>query len=204
VSVRSVLFGVLLALSLVAPTVAQNVPVRIRGTIVGLEGNVLTVKSATSTMKVALNDGYSVTYIVKSDLSKLGPGSHVGTAAVPQPDGTLRALEVQIFNDTVNPPDAHRPWDVAPASTMTNARVDTMSSTTVDKVDGRLLLLKYKDGEQKVFVPANVPVVTYAPADKSALVPGANVIIVNAAKRDDGTYATSGVNVGKDGLVPPM
>jgi hypothetical protein len=55
-----------------------------------------------------------------------------------------------------------------------------------------------------VFVPANVPVVTYAPADKSALVPGANVIIVNAAKRDDGTYATSGVNVGKDGLVPPM
>jgi hypothetical protein len=204
VSLRAVLFGALLALSLVVPSFAQGAPARIRGTIVGLDGNVLTVKSGVSTMKVALNDGYSVTYIVKSDLSKIGPGSHVGTAAVPQPDGTLKALELQIFNETVNPPDAQRPWDVAPSSTMTNAHVDTMASTTVDKVDGRILLLKYKDGEQKVFVPANVPVVTYAPADKSALVPGAAIIIVNATKRDDGTYATSGVSVGKDGLVPPM
>lgn len=203
-SVKAVLLGVLLALSLVAPSLAQNAPARIRGSIVSLDGNVLTVKSPTSTMKVALNDNLRVTYIVKSDLSKVGPGSHVGTAAVPQPDGTLRALEIQIFNDTVNPPDVHRPWDVAPSSTMTNARVDTMASTTVDKVDGRILLLKYKDGEQKVFVPANVPVVTYAPADKSALVPGANVFIISATKRDDGSYATSGVNVGKDGLVPPM
>jgi hypothetical protein len=66
------------------------------------------------------------------------------------------------------------------------------------------LLLKYKDGEQRVFVPANVPVVTYAPTDRSALVPGANVFIFSATRRDDGTYATAGVSVGKDGLVPPM
>ena len=201
---KAILTSALLAVAIAAPAFAQSAPVRIRGSIVGLDGNVLTVKTPTSTVKVALNDNYTVTYIVKSDLSKIGPGSHVGTAAVPQADGTLRALELQIFNDTVNPPDSSRAWDVAPGSSMTNAVIDTMSSTTVDKGEGRVLVLKYKDGEQHVFVPANVPVVTYAHADKSALVPGANVIIVNAAKKDDVSLSTSGINVGKDGLVPPM
>jgi hypothetical protein len=201
---RTLLLAALLAVTLAGSALAQSAPARLRGTIVGLDGNVLTVKTATATAKVMLADGASVVYIVKSDLSKIGPGSFVGTAAVPQADGTLRALELQIFNDTVKPPDAHRPWDVAPSSSMTNATISTMSSTTVDKVDGRMLLLKYKDGEERVFVPANVPVVTYAPADKSALVPGANVIIINATRHDDGTYATTNVNVGKDGLVPPM
>ena len=201
---RTVLFALLLALTLAGSALAQNAPVRLRGTVVGLEGNVLTVKTATATAKVALADNVSVVYIVKSDLSKIGPGSHVGTAAVPQSDGTLRALELQIFNDTVNPPDAHRQWDVAPASTMTNAVIGTMSATTVEGINGRMLLLKYKDGEQRVFVPGNVPVVTYAPADKSALVPGASILIFSATRRDDGTLVTTNVNVGKDGLVPPM
>jgi hypothetical protein len=201
---KTVLLAALLGLTLAGSALAQDAPVRVRGTVAGLEGNVLTVKTATGTAKVALPDNVSVAYIVKSDLSKIALGSRVGTAAVPQPDGSLRALELQIFNDTVNPPDAHRPWDAAPSSTMTNATISTMESTTVDKVDGRMLLLKYKDGEQRVFVPANVPVVTYVRADKSALVPGANIIIMNATRREDGTFATNGVNVGKDGLVPPM
>jgi hypothetical protein len=203
---RSVLLGALLALTLAAPSFAQ-VPaqrVTIRGAIVALDGNVLTVKSPTSTMKVTLNDGYTVLYMVKSDLSKIAPGSYVGTAAVPQADGSLRALEVQIFGDALKPPEGHRPWDVAPSSTMTNATIAAMSSTTVDKVEGRVLTLKYKDGEQRIFVPANAPVVSFVVADKAALVPGANIIIMNAAKKDDGSLSTSGINVGKDGLVPPM
>jgi hypothetical protein len=201
---KAVLLGAVLALTLAAPSFAQSQSVRVRGTVVSLDGNVLTVKSPTATIKVTLNDSYSVAYLVKSDLSKVAPGSYVGTAAVPQADGSLRALELTIFNETVKPPDGYRPWDVAPSSTMTNATVSTMTSTTVDKVEGRVLVLKYKDGEQRVFVPANVPVVTYLPADKSALVPGANIIMMNATKREDGTVTTSSVNVGKDGLVPPM
>jgi hypothetical protein len=87
---------------------------------------------------------------------------------------------------------------------MTNATVDTIASASVDKVEGRVMVIKYKDGEKKVFVPTNVPVITYVPADKAALTPGAHIIIVAATKNDDGSYTTSGVNVGKDGLVPPM
>jgi hypothetical protein len=202
--VKVFLAAVALSLALAAPSFAQNQPVRVRGQIVSLEGNVLTVKTAASTVKVTLNDPVRVTYLVKSDLSKIGPGSYVGTAAVPQADGTLRALELQVFNDTVKPPDGHQAWDSAPGSTMTNATISEMSSTTVDKVDGRILLLKYKDGEQRVLVPSNVPVVTFAPADRSALVPGANIIITNATKHEDGSLTTAAVNVGKDGLVPPM
>lgn len=154
---RAVLAGIILSLTLCAPSFAQSQPLRVRGQIVSLDGNVLTVKTAAATTKITLNDGFTVVYLVKGDLSKIAPGSYVGTAAIPQPDGTLRALELQIFNDTVKPPDGHQAWDSVPGSTMTNATISQMASTTVDKVDGRMLVLKYKDGEQRVFVPTNVP-----------------------------------------------
>jgi hypothetical protein len=77
-----------------------------------------------------------------------------------------------------------------------------MSATTVDKVEGRMLLLKFKDGEKKVFVPANAPVVAYVPADRAAITPGANVMLF-AVKKDDGSLSAASVNVGKDGLVIP-
>ena len=86
---------------------------------------------------------------------------------------------------------------------MTNATVETIAPQTVDKVSGQTLMVKYKDTEKKVFVPANAPIITYVTADKSALTPGAHVII-NATTAADGTLATTGVQVGKDGLVPPM
>jgi hypothetical protein len=180
-------------------------PSRIRGTIVSFTGGVLTVQGVGTTYKVALPDNVAVTWITKSDLANIGPNSFVGTVAVPQADGTLKAVEVQIFPEALRGRgEGNRPWDSVPNSSMTNATVDTIASATVDKVDGRVMVIKYKDGEKKVFVPANVPVITYVPADKAALTPGAHIIIVAATKADDGTYTTTGVNVGKDGLVPPM
>src|ERR1019366_3333814 len=98
-------------------------------------------------------------------------------------DGTLRATEVQIFPENVRGRgEGNRPWDSIPNSSMTNATVDTIASATVDKVDGRFMTIKYKDGEKKVFVPLNAPVVTSVPGDKSALTPGAHVIIMGAVK----------------------
>lgn len=189
-----------------ATAVAQapaGTPIRIRGTIVSFDGSVLTVQGAAATYKVNLPDNVRVSYVVKSDLSKIGPNSYVGAVAVPQPDGSLKAVAVSIFPETLRGAgEGSQPWDSVPNSTMINATIDTIAPTTVDKVDGRTILLKYKDGEKQVFVPVGTPITTSAPADKSALTPGAHVIMISAVKAADGSITAASVNVGKDGLVP--
>jgi hypothetical protein len=126
-------------------------------------------------------------------------GSYIGTAVMPQPDGTLRALEVQVFPPSMRGiGEGSRPFDAAPGSTMTNGTTGTIVST-----NGRMLTVTYKGGEKKVFVPDGVPLVSYAPADRSALTPGANVL-VTATRAADGTVTASHVLVGKNGLIPPM
>lgn len=194
-----------LAGALGATALAQTpATVRLRGTIGSLAGNTLTVQGAATTYSVTLPDQPRVTFVVKSDISKIGPNTYIGTIAVPQPDGTLKAVEVQIF------PEAQRgvgegshPWDSVANGTMTNATVATIAPERIDKIDGQTMTVKYKDSTAKVFIPAGAPIVTYAPADKSALVPGAHVI-VTATKGADGGYTSTNVQVGKDGLVPPM
>jgi hypothetical protein len=188
----------------VGATASAQEAMRIRGTVVSLEGSTLTVAGAASTYKVALPDNVRVTWIEKSSLAKVGPNSYIGTVAVPQPDGTLRATEVQLFPEAMRGVgEGSRPWDSVPNSSMTNATVDTITDTKVDKVDGRFMTVKYQDGEKKVFVPATVPVITYAPGDKAALTRGAHVIILGQ-KTADGSFSAANVNVGKGGLVPPM
>jgi hypothetical protein len=178
---------------------------RIRGAIVSFNGGVLTVAGVATTYKIALPEAATVTWIEKSSLANIGANSFIGTVAVPQPDGSLRAVEVQLFPEALRGRgEGTRPWDTVPNSSMTNGTVDTIASASVDKIDGRVMVIKYKDEEKKLFVPANVPVITYAPADKDALTPGAHVIIAAAMKTPDGSFTANGVSVGKDGLVPPM
>lgn len=185
--------------------VAQAQRVNVRGTIVALDGNVLSVNAAGETSKIVLADNFNVNLVVKSDLAKIVAGTYVGTAALPRSDGTLRAQEVLIFPEAMRGRgEGFRPWDLTPESTMTNATVDAVVPRRVDRVEGRMLTLKYKDGEKQVFVPANAPIVTFEPGERSMLVPGARVVIIGATKRDDGFLAAAGVNVGKDGLMPPM
>ena len=181
---------------------AQGAPTAVRGELVSLAGNTMTVKTATSTVAVTVPDDLRVQYVVKSDISKIGPGTFIGTAAVPQADGSYRALEIQFFNQQNHPGETDRAWDVAPKSTMTNATIAEMSAVSVDKVDGRMLTLKWAGGEKKIFVPASAPVVSFEPATRAALVPGANVMLF-AVKKDDGSMSTPSVNVGKDGLKIP-
>jgi hypothetical protein len=83
---------------------------------------------------------------------------------------------------------------------MTNATVEQ----TVAGVDGQTVRVKYKDGEKTIIVPPNVPIVTYVPGDRSDLKPGAKIFIVAAQKQPDGTLSAARVNVGRDGLTPPM
>jgi hypothetical protein len=189
----------------IAQTQTPVQTVNVRGVITAFDGNVLTVTTPTGTSKVTLNEGAQVRLVVKSSLAKIVPGAYVGTAAEPQADGMLRAQEVLLFPESLRGRgEGHRPWDLTPKSTMTNATVDEMTPRVVDRVEGRVLTLKYKDGEKQVFVPANVPIVTFEPGDKSMLVSGAHVVIIGATKRDDGSHAAAAVNVGKGDLVPPM
>jgi len=196
---------VALTLAFGAAALAQAPPTqRIRGTITSADGGVLTVQGAASTYKIAYPDNVRTTWVLKSDLSKIGPNTYIGTVAVPQPDGSLRATEVQVFPEAQRGVgEGQRPWDTIPNGSMTNGTVETIASTTVDKVDGRVMTVRYKDTEQKVFVPLNAPIVTFMPTDKTAFTTGAHVI-VTATKNSDGTYTAASVQVGQDGLVPPM
>jgi hypothetical protein len=174
---------------------------RIRGDIVALDGTTLQVKARTGeSLTVLLADNYTVGAVVKRDLSAVVPGTYIGTATLQRPDGTLQSLEVLVFPEAARGSnEGHYPWDLQPGSMMTNATVSEV--TAVDA--GRKLTLKYKDGEKVVVVPADAPVVTFEPGTRAMLVPGAHVMF-GATKAQDGTLTASRVNVGKDGVVPPM
>jgi hypothetical protein len=142
-----------------------------------------------------------VSGVVTTQLSEIKPGSYIGVSAMPQPDGSQRALHVHIFPEPMRGvAEGHFPWDVQPSSTMTNATVEQI----VAGVDGQTITVKYKDGEKKVVVPTDVPIVTYLPGDKGELKPGAKIFIVAAQKQPDGTLSAARVSVGRDGLTPPM
>jgi outer membrane lipoprotein SlyB len=194
----------LAAMGLLAATAAsaQNVPpVRVRGTIASINGQDLTVTSRDgSTVAVKLAPDYMVTAVVKADMSDIAVGKFVGIAAMPQGSEPERALEVLIFPEAARGSgEGHYAWDLMPESTMTNATI----TESVDKVDGRTLTLKHKDGETRIAVPSNVPIVTFAPGDRNLLVADAGVM-VPAAKQPDGTFTASRILVGKDGVKPPM
>jgi hypothetical protein len=182
---------------------AQQPPaVRIRGTIEAVDGQLLTVKSREGTdMKVRLTDNVAVFGVANIAMSEIKPGSYIGVSAMPEPDGTQKALAVHIFPEAQRGvAEGFRPWDLRPNSTMTNATV----AQTVEGTDGQNILVKYKDGEKKVVVPPGTPIVTFLVGDKSELKPGAKIIIFGATRKDDGTLEANRVNVGRDGITPPM
>jgi hypothetical protein len=193
----------LLAVAFVSTASAQQPPtVRIRGTIEAVDGPTLSIKSRDgSDMKVRVTDNVAVFGVAKTSLSEIKEGSYIGVTAMPEPDGTQKAIAVHIFPENQRgAAEGFRPWDLRPNSTMTNATV----AETVAGVNGQSILVKYKDGEKKVVVPPETPIVTFVPGDKSELKAGAKIIIFGAAKKEDGTLEAARVNVGRDGITPPM
>lgn len=195
--------GLALLLS-IAPVSAQQqpAPARVRGTIEKVDGNTLTVKSRDgATVTVVLKDGAAVRGVEKAALADIKQNSFVGITAMPQPDGTQKAVEVHIFPESLRGAgEGHRPWDLMPNSTMTNANVEQL----VAAVDGPMLTMKYKDGEKKISVPNNAVIVQFVSGDKTDLKPGAKIFVAAGTKLPNGDIETAGINVGKDGLTPPM
>src|ERR1700742_404234 len=204
---RSTFARPLIAAAMVATSVlgaiAQQppVPTRVRGTIEGVEGDVLSVKSRSGeNVKLHMTGDMKVVGIIRISLSDIKPGSFIGTTTVPGADGVQNAVEVHVFpEDMRGTGEGSRPYDLRPNSSMTNA---TVAESVVGN-DGHTLLIKYRGGEKKVQVSTETPVVTYVPADRNDLKPGAKVIAF-MKKLPDGLFETSRVNVGLDGLTPPM
>ncbi len=176
-------------------------PTRIRGDIVAVEGNVLDVKSREGErLKIRLTETVAVNAVVKASLADIKPGTYVGTAAMPQKDGPSRAIEVLIFPEAMRGAgEGDRSWDLQPESTMTNATI----AETVQSVDGPVMTLKYKDGEKKISIPKDAPLVTFVSASVVDLKVG-ETIFISATKQADGIFETARVTVSRDGVKPPM
>jgi hypothetical protein len=199
---RPLIAFAMVAISTIAAIAQQSpTPTRVRGTIEGVDGDVLAVKSrAGDDVKLHLTSDARIVGIIKISLADIKVGSFIGTTTVPGADGSQNAVEVHVFpEDMRGTGEGSRPYDLRPNSTMTNA---TVSESVVGN-DGHTLLIKYKDGEKKVVVSAETPVVTYVPADKSDLKPGAKIIAF-VKQLPDGSFESNRVSVGRDGLTPPM
>ena len=176
-------------------------PSRVRGTIEAVDGDTLAVKSrAGEDVKLHMTGDIRIVGITRIALTDIKVGSFIGTTTVPGPDGGNNAVEVHVFPENMRGTgEGSRPYDLRPNSSMTNATVEQ----SVVGNDGHTLNIKYKDGEKKVLVSPETPVVTYVPADRSDLKPGAKVIAF-MKKLPDGSFETNRVSVGRDGLTPPM
>jgi hypothetical protein len=196
IAVAMVVGSCLLAVAQQPPT-----PTRVRGTIEKVEGDVLSVKSRSGEdVKLHMTADARVVGIIKISLADIKLGSFIGTTTVPGPDGRQNAVEVHVFpEDMRGTGEGSRPYDLRPNSTMTNATV----AETVAGNDGQNLLIKYRDGEKKVVVGPDTPGVTYVAADRSDLKPGAKIIAF-VKQIADGSFETSRISVGRDGLTPPM
>lgn len=174
---------------------------------VGVRGAITAV--GTDWIKVHTNAGKDVTVKILKDtqvravtlakVTDIKPGSYIGTAAIPLPDGSLKALEVHVFPPAMaGTGEGHRAWDLTPNSTMTNGTVGDLVTT-----DGRTLVVKYKGGQKKIVVPDDVPIVNLEAGDRSLLTVGTKVVLF-ATKGADASLSASFISAGKDGVTPPM
>ena len=176
-------------------------PMRIRATIEKVDGSMLTLKPRSGPdVMVKLTDDVKVVGVVKSQVSDIKPGSYIGSAAVPQADGTLKALEVTVFPPSMNGTgEGNYAWDLGSNSSMTNGTVGDLVVS-----NGRTMTVKYgSGGEKKIVVPDDVPIVMLNPSDTKLIKAGAHVVIV-PTKAADGSLSANRITVGENGTIPPM
>lgn len=190
--------GGALAVALAISAAFAQKPTRIRGTIERVDGSTLTVRAGEAgELKLNLADGAKVYGVVKASPADIKPGAYVGVGAMPQTDGSQKAIQIMIFAESMRGiGEGHRPWD-RPGATMTNGTVDA----TVGSVEGQTFTVKYKDGDKKIVIAPDSVIRAYMAGNKDELKPGANVATF-AVKKPDGTFETARINVGRDGIVP--
>lgn len=176
-----------------------NAPVRLRGTIEALSATRLTLKERSGErIELALPANLVVTEMYPVTLADVKEGVFVGVGAMPQADGTQRAIAVVLFPEAMRGTgEGHRPFDFLPQSTMTNATV----AGTASSPDGRRLQLRYKDGEKTIVVPPEAPVVSLRPGDRSLLAVGGGISLTAQAVNGEPTALR--ISAGRNGFAPP-
>jgi len=190
----------LLSATAVQAADAPGMRLGVRGEITGVSADSLKVHvNSGETVVIRLTADTKVRAVTLANIEDIKPGSYIGSAAMPQEDGTLKALEVHVFPpELAGSGDGHRPFDLAKGSSMTNGSVGDLVVS-----NGRVLTVNYKGGQQKILVPEDVPIVNLMPGDRSLLKVG--VKIVSFVTQDaDGTLTAQSISAGKDGVTPPM
>ncbi|WP_299835904.1 hypothetical protein [Pseudomonas sp.] len=196
----STTFGLLL-LSAAVMAQAADMPVvkPVRGTIDSVQADTLSFTDRAGKHEtIGLTDKTAIRVISKTELTSIKSDSFVGSAAAAQPDGTLKALEVTVFEPSLKGSgEGHYGWENADGTTgtMTNGTVGKITGTT-----GRTLTVMYKGGEKQLVVPNDVPIAYVEPGKREQLVAGAKIVLFPA---EDGKTAR-GIAVGKNGFAPPM
>lgn len=190
----------LLSATAVQAADAPGTRLGVRGEITGVSADSLKVHvNSGENVVIRLNPDTKVRAVTLANIEDIKPGSYIGSAAMPQEDGTLKAMEVHVFPpELAGSGDGHRPFDLAKGSSMTNGSVGDLVVS-----NGRVLTVNYKGGQQKILVPEDVPIVNLTPGDRSLLKVG--VKIVSFVTQDaDGTLTAQSISAGKDGVTPPM
>src|SRR5262245_65516649 len=92
--------GFALLLATTASFAQESPPVRVRGQIEKVEGDVLQIKARNGDMlRVKLVEPARVTALVKASLDDIKVGKFIGVTAMPQADGSQKAIAVHIFLD---------------------------------------------------------------------------------------------------------
>jgi hypothetical protein len=181
----------------------QQQTIRIRGTIEGVDGPTLRIKSreGQTTYQVRLTESAAVRGVVPAALSDIKPNSYIGVTGMPQADGSQKAIAIHIFPEYMRGSgEGFRQWDFLPNSTMTNATVTQM----VKGVEGDEIAVVYKDGEKKIIVTPETVIVAFVRGERSELTPGAKVFIPAASRKDETLFEAAAISVGRDGVTPPM
>ncbi|CRM24215.1 hypothetical protein [Pseudomonas sp. 24 E 1] len=179
---------------------AEAPRVGVRGAITAMDGDTMQVKvNSGEDVTVHLTQATQVRAVTLAKIDEIKPGSYIGSAAMPNADGTLTALEVHVFPPAMaGTGEGHRAFDLKEGSSMTNGTVGDLVVS-----NGRTLTVKYKGGEKKIVVPEGVPIVNLEPGDRSLLKAGVKVVLF-AAQGADGTVTAQAISAGKDGVTPPM
>jgi hypothetical protein len=188
--------ALLFATSFTAAQAPQTV--RVRATLENVSVPMLTAKARDGAeMKIKLADNAPVNEVVKASLADIKENSYIAVTAMPQPDGSQKAVAILIFPEAMRGVgEGHRPWDLEANSTMTNATVAEQVAGT----DGQTVTVKYKDGDKKILVTPATVIVTYKKSAASDLKAGQKIFVAAAKKLDDGTLEAPNVAYGDFGV----
>jgi hypothetical protein len=189
-----------LSVGLVQAEDAPGMRIGVRGEITGVSPDILKVHANSGdNVVINLTRDTKVRAVTLANIEDIKPGSYIGSAAIPQEDGTLKALEVHVFPpELAGSGDGHRPFDLVKGSSMTNGSVGDLVVSS-----GRVLTVNYKGGQQKILVPEDVPIVNLVPADRSLLKVGVKIVTF-VTQGADGMLTAQSISAGKDGVTPPM